>query len=68
NGELVISNHVYHAGNAIDQFAGAITLKPGANQIILKICQNEQTDSWAQEWQFQARVTDATGKKISASK
>lgn len=68
NGELVISNHVYHAGNSIDQFAGAITLKPGANQIILKICQNEQTDSWAQEWQFQARVTDATGKKISASK
>jgi hypothetical protein len=64
NGELVISNHVYHAGNAIDQFSGVVTLRPGANQIVVKICQNEQTDSWAQDWQFQARMTDATGKKI----
>jgi ribosomal protein L29/type II secretory pathway pseudopilin PulG len=67
NGELVISNHVYHAGNAIDQFSASVTLRPGVNQILLKICQNEQTDSWAQDWQFQARMTDSTGKKISSA-
>ena len=64
NGELIISNHVYHAGDSIDQFAGAVTLKPGANQILMKVCQNEQTDSWAQDWKFQLRVTDDTGKRI----
>jgi len=28
---------------------------------LIKVCQNNQTDSWAQTWSFQARVCDATG-------
>ncbi|MEZ6108581.1 MAG: hypothetical protein R3B96_21475 [Pirellulaceae bacterium] len=64
NGELVISNHVYHAGNSIDQYAGRVTLLKGENHILVKVCQNEQTDSWAQDWQFQLRLCDASGKKI----
>lgn len=62
NGQLVLSNHVYHAGFAIDQYAGTIQLVKGENHILVKICQNEQTDSWAQDWQFQLRLTDESGK------
>ena len=55
NGELVISNQVYHAGNSVDKYAAPITLRKGVNTILVKACQNEQTDSWAQDWQFQLR-------------
>jgi hypothetical protein len=32
--------------------------------LLLKVCQNEQTDSWAGDWKFQARISDATGGAI----
>lgn len=64
NGKPVLANEVYHAGNMIDQYVATIQLKKGTNRILLKICQNEQTDSWAQEWEFQCRVTDPTGKGL----
>ncbi len=47
NGELLTANHVYHAGESIDQYKGQGQLKTGRNTILLKICQNEQTESWA---------------------
>lgn len=64
NGKLVISNEVYHTGQQIDQYTGTIQLKKGKNQILLKICQNEQTEQWAQLFAFQVRVCDASGKAI----
>lgn len=64
NGELVMSNEIYHNSNSIDKFIGQAQLKKGENQILIKVCQNEQTESWAQDWQFQFRVCDATGKPI----
>jgi hypothetical protein len=64
NGELVTANHVYHTGMYIDQYTGRGRLKPGKNVILLKIAQNEQTDSWAQEWRFQLRVCDQYGTAI----
>lgn len=64
NGERVTANHVYHTGMYIDQYAGRGRLKPGENVILLKIAQNEQTDSWAQEWKFQLRVCDQYGTAI----
>ena len=49
----------------LDQYkVQAIELKPGRNAILFKICQNEQTDSWAQRYQFQIRVCDTTGTAI----
>jgi hypothetical protein len=66
NGQLVLMNEVYHAGMSIDQYIGRAKLKAGDNAIVLKICQNEQTESWAQRWQFQLRVSDETGKAILA--
>lgn len=64
NGQLVLANEVYHAGMEIDQYVGRARLKPGRNTILVMIAQNEQTDSWAQVWQFQLRVCDDVGTAI----
>jgi hypothetical protein len=67
NGKLVDEHEVYHANTKVDQYTQRVTLKPGKNLILLKICQNEQKDEWAQNWQFQLRVCDATGTAVLAS-
>ncbi len=64
NGEEVISNHVYHSGMEIDQYVARVTLRKGKNQILVKVAQNEQTEDWAQRWQFQLRVCDEIGTAI----
>lgn len=64
NGEKIISNDVYHTGTAIDQYVGKGMLKAGENRLLVKVCQNEQKESWAQDWAFQLRITDLTGKAI----
>lgn len=64
NGELLTANHVYHSGTEVDQFKPGGKLKQGKNAILLKICQNEQTEAWAQDWKFQLRVCDSIGTPI----
>ena len=64
NGKLVMSNEVYHTGTQIDQYSEPIRLKAGKNQILLKLCQNEQKEQWAQDFKFQLRICDSTGKAI----
>jgi hypothetical protein len=64
NGELIFANHVYHANAAIDQYVGQAKLKKGRNSILLKIAQNEQTEPWAQDWQFQLRICDRIGTAV----
>jgi hypothetical protein len=64
NGEEVISNHVYHSGMEIDQYVARVTLRQGKNQILVKVAQNEQTEPWAQRWQFQLRVCDEIGTAV----
>ena len=66
NGELVLAKEVYHAGYTIDQYIAGAELKKGTNRVLLKICQNEQTESWAQDWKFQFRITDPTGKPLQS--
>ena len=61
----VISNEVYHTGMQIDQYSAPITLKQGENRILVKICQNEQKEAWAQLYSFQLRLCDETGKAIA---
>lgn len=65
NGELVIANEVYHTGMQVDQYIAPIKLKAGVNKILIKVCQNEQKEAWAQRYVFQARICDSTGKAIS---
>ena len=65
NGELVFAREEYHRGTALDQYQVPAKLKKGPNVILLKVCQNEQEDSWAQRYQFQLRVTDEAGSAIA---
>lgn len=64
NGKLLTANEVYHARTEIDQYVASGHLKKGRNTILLKICQNEQTESWAQDWKFQLRVCDQYGTAV----
>ena len=64
NGEELTANHVYHAGMEVDQYLMKGKMKKGKNTILLKVCQNEQTEMWAQRWQFQLRVCDSIGTAI----
>lgn len=64
NGEEVMATEVYHSGSMLDQYIAPFELKKGTNTILLKICQNEQEEPWAQRWEFQFRITDPTGKGL----
>ena len=64
NGKEIFARDEYHHGMRIDQYAGDGVLKAGRNELLLKICQNEQSESWAQNWMFQARFCDATGAAV----
>jgi hypothetical protein len=64
NGKQVFAREEYHHGIDVDQHVGRGTLKKGRNEILVKICQNEQTEVWAQEWRFQLRICDALGGAV----
>ena len=64
NGEPVFAHEEYHQSSRLDQYRTPVMLKAGTNQILLKICQNEQTQDWAQRWEFQLRVCDKLGTAV----
>jgi hypothetical protein len=64
NGKEIFFREEYHHGMEIDQHVGKGVLKAGRNEILVKVCQNEQTDDWAREWSFQLRVCDAIGGAV----
>ena len=64
NGKPIFAREEYHHGMQMDQHIGAGTLRAGRNEILIKICQNEQTDDWAQNWSFQARICDSAGGRV----
>ena len=64
NGELVFGRDEYHRGTQLDQYRVQTKLRPGNNSILLKICQNEQTEDWAQDYKYQIRVCDSAGAAI----
>lgn len=65
NGKELLSREEYHHGQSMDQHIVVFDLLKGKNEILLKVCQNNQKDSWAQEWGFSARLCDATGGKLA---
>jgi len=67
NGEFVFGRDEYHRGQKMDQYKLNAKLKKGANTILVKCCQNEQTEQWTVEWEFQLRVCDATGTAIASN-
>ncbi len=64
NGKEIYAREEYHHGTRLDQYVANGILKKGKNEILLKVCQNDQTDSWAQDWKFQVRLTDAVGQAV----
>lgn len=66
NGKPLFGRDEYHRGMAVDQYRVRGELKAGANTILLKLCQNEQTEDWAQRYEFQLRVADLSGIGIAS--
>jgi hypothetical protein len=64
NGKLLFGRDEYHRGMKLDQYKLPVTLKKGKNTLLVKCCQNEQTEQWTVEWRFQLRICDATGTAI----
>lgn len=64
NGRRVMAHEIYHASEAIDQYVATADFRAGTNIIMVKCCQNEQTESWAADWKFQLRVCDAIGTPL----
>lgn len=64
NGKEVFGRDEYHHGMRLDQHNARATLKKGRNELLIKVCQNEQTESWAQDWKFQVRLCDRVGVAV----
>jgi hypothetical protein len=62
--ELLSCDEYYHGIPEMDQFVVPTTLKVGRNEILMKLCQNEETGAWTEQWWFQARLCDATGAAV----
>lgn len=64
NGKFLFGRDEYHRGMRIDQYHVQGQMKKGHNTILIKLCQDEQTERWTKEWQVQIRVCDSTGTAI----
>lgn len=64
NGAPVAVYPMYHAGAQTDQYVNRVAFRPGRNVILVKVGQNELTDSWARRWDFQLRVVDLGGAAV----
>ncbi len=68
NGKEIATKNVYHSGGGFDQYIVPCQLKQGTNRILIKVCQNEQTQPWTQPWEFRLRITDKLGGAIPQAK
>jgi hypothetical protein len=64
NGEEVLAREAYHQSFDQDSYVAPARLKKGRNTILIKVCQNNQTEPFAQNWMYQLRVTDDLGAPI----
>jgi hypothetical protein len=67
NGQETFGRETYHQSFSTDSHIAPARLKKGKNMILIKVCQNDQKEPWAQEWRFQLRVTDALGTPVPVS-
>lgn len=61
NGEPVFARPEYHRSKRFDQYVLPAEAREGRNLVFIKLLQNEQEQSWAQEYDVSVRVTDPTG-------
>lgn len=65
NGELVFAREEYHRGMQFDQYIVRGRIEQGKNTFLLKVCQNEQDQDWAQRWAFSFRIVDESGRAVT---
>jgi hypothetical protein len=65
NGKPAMAHEIYHASEAIDQYVAPAEFREGTNTVMVKCCQNEQTEPWAADWKFQLRVCDPLGSPLA---
>ena len=65
NGKPAMAHEIYHAAEAIDQYVAVAEFREGTNTVIVKCCQNEQTEPWAGDWKFQLRICDSIGSPLA---
>jgi hypothetical protein len=65
NGKPAMAHEIYHASEAIDQYVATADFREGTNTVMVKCCQNEQTEPWAADWKFQLRVCDPLGSPLA---
>ena len=68
NGELLYTRDEYHHGTQFDHYRVKARLRPGKNVILLKVCQNELQEKYADPWKFQLRVCDTAGTAILSTR
>jgi hypothetical protein len=64
NEKPLFSRYEYHRGSMFDQYRVPVLMRAGRNTILLKICQDEEKEDWAQSYQFQLRVCDSNGSGV----
>jgi hypothetical protein len=64
NGKEVFAKEEYHSGRSMDQHVATVTLKKGANEVLVKVCQNDRAQPYMKPWEFAARVCDSTGGSL----
>ncbi len=67
NGKKIFEREEYHHGTKLDQHIAKGTLKAGPNTILVKVCQNNQTEQWAQAHTIQLRVCDSLGGAVGVT-
>ena len=68
NGTFLFGRDEYHRGSRLDQYSLPIRLEKGTNTLLVKLCQNEQTETWTVDWRFQLRLCDSTGTALTAAR
>jgi hypothetical protein len=64
NGREALARETYHQSFDRDAFTAPVHVAKGRNTILVKVCQNDQPEEWAQNWMFQLRLTDGLGAAI----
>lgn len=65
NGRPLMAHEIYHASEAVDQYVATAEFLAGSNTVMVKCCQNEQTERWAVDWRFRLRICDPLGKPLA---
>jgi hypothetical protein len=64
NGREVYGRELAHHGMRMDQHVGRGTLQTGRNEILVKVCKDDNPKPQSQQWSFQLRLCDALGRGI----